>query len=201
MARLQLNKSSLAREAKNLQTYQRFLPSLDLKRTQLMAECHRAEQYVDERRKQIIDLNAQVGRELTMLANYEIDLAGLVTLKQVNLGAENHMGIRLPTLESLVIETQTYALLAKPHWVDNAVVHLRTMLENRIQKQVAEQRLLLLRKALKTVTQRVNLFEKVLIPKTQHNIKRIKVYLSDEQMAAVVRSKISKNKHKNIETI
>ena len=38
MARLQLNKSSLAREAAQLRSYERFLPSLDLKRQQLMAE-------------------------------------------------------------------------------------------------------------------------------------------------------------------
>ena len=34
MARLQLSKSALSREQKNLATYQKFLPSLDLKRQQ-----------------------------------------------------------------------------------------------------------------------------------------------------------------------
>jgi V/A-type H+-transporting ATPase subunit D len=42
----------------------------------------------------------------------------------------------------------------------------------------------------------VNLFEKVKIPETRTNIKKITVYLGDQQVAAVVRGKISK---KNLE--
>ena len=40
------------------------------------------------------------------------------------------------------------------------------------------------------------LFEKVKIPETKANIKKITVYLGDQQVAAVVRGKISK---KNLE--
>ena len=43
-------------------------------------------------------------------------------------------------------------------------------------------------------TQRVNLFEKVKIPETQGNIKKIQVYLGDQQTAAVVRGKIAKGR-------
>ncbi|MEM8855996.1 MAG: V-type ATP synthase subunit D, partial [Pseudomonadota bacterium] len=39
-----------------------------------------------------------------------------------------------------------------------------------------------------------NLFDKVLIPTSRANIKKIRIYLSDEEMASVVRSKISKRK-------
>ncbi len=47
---------------------------------------------------------------------------------------------------------------------------------------------------MRTVTQRVNLFDKVLIPQTRENIKRIRIALSDAERAAVVRSKIAKKK-------
>ena len=40
----------------------------------------------------------------------------------------------------------------------------------------------------------VNLFEKVKIPETQENIRRISIYLADQQVNAVVRSKIAKRK-------
>jgi V/A-type H+-transporting ATPase subunit D len=71
---------------------------------------------------------------------------------------------------------------------------LRDMLEMRVRVQVEEKRLAYLEAAVKTITQRVNLFDKVLIPRARANIKRIKIYLSDEEMSAVVRSKISKKK-------
>ena len=45
-----------------------------------------------------------------------------------------------------------------------------------------------------TITQRVNLFEHVLIPTAQANIKKIRTALGEEEMQAVVRSKIAKRK-------
>ncbi len=129
-----------------------------------------------------------------MLANRDVDLSELVTVTGVELGSENLVGTTLPVLRHVALETRPYAFLAKPHWVDNAAAMLRHMLELRIRVQVEARRLALLEEAVKTITQRVNLFDKVLIPKAKANIKRIKIYLSDEEMAAVVRSKISKRK-------
>lgn len=42
-------------------------------------------------------------------------------------------------------------------------------------------------------SQRVNLFEKVMIPTAKANIKKINIYLGDQQTAAVVRGKIAKS--------
>ena len=89
---------------------------------------------------------------------------------------------------------QAYALLGRPHWVDPVVDALRTAVELRLQLQIAEQRLALLSQAVRKITQRVNLFDKVLIPQTQANIKKIRIYLSDAERAAVVNSKIAKRK-------
>jgi V/A-type H+-transporting ATPase subunit D len=179
MARLQLNKSSLAREAKHLRTYEGFLPSLDLKRQQLMAERAKAARVIAETRNEIESFRKQVGQNLPMLANLDVDLTDLAKVTDVQLGE---------------VEVRPYALLAKPHWVDNVVAMLRDMLEMRVRVQVEEKRLAYLEAAVKTITQRVNLFDKVLIPRARANIKRIKIYLSDEEMSAVVRSKISKKK-------
>ena len=52
----------------------------------------------------------------------------------------------------------------------------------------------LLGKELRTTSQRVNLFEKVKIPETKENIRRIGIYIGDQQTAAVVRGKIAKRK-------
>ena len=194
MARLQLSKSALAREQKNLATFKRFLPSLDLKRQQLMAERGKAARILAETRKEIEKFKKETGQKLRMLANLDVDLTGLATLKEVKLGTENLMGTHLPILERIEVEVMPYALMAKPHWVDNVAATLHDMLELKMRVQVEERRLELLDKAVKTITQRVNLFDKVLIPTTQGNIKRIKIYLSDGEMAATVRSKISKRK-------
>lgn len=195
MARLQLSKSSLAREQKNLATYRKFLPSLDLKRQQLMVERARAAGTLAETRRKIEELGKDIGNSLRMLSNEAIDLNGLAQLTDIKFGEENLVGTRLPTLEAIKVDTCPYALLAKPHWVDNVASRLHDMIELRIRIQVEERRLTLLNAAVKTITQRVNLFDKVLIPGTQKNIKRIQIFLDDAEKAAVVRSKISKRKH------
>lgn len=198
MARLQLSKSSLAREARNLRTYERFLPSLDLKRQQLMAERAKARRAHVETRKEMDSLATQVGQKLPMLANTDVDLSNLVKVIDARLATENLVGTRLPTLQGIDVEVRPYALLATPHWVDAVASVLHDMLELRVRIQVEERRLELLERAVKTITQRVNLFDKVLIPNTRANLKKIRIYLSDEQMAAVSRSKIAKRKRAEV---
>lgn len=51
----------------------------------------------------------------------------------------------------------------------------------------------MLLKEFRVTSQRVNLFEKVMIPTAKANIKKINIYLGDQQTAAVVRGKIAKS--------
>lgn len=197
MARLQLNKSSLATQSKSLRTFQRFLPSLDLKRKQLMSQRSQARQAVADNCNTINEIEEHVANTMPMLANEEVIVEDLIVLKKIEIGMENLVGTQLPTLLMVEIETKPYSMMSLPHWVDNAVAQLKTVLELKMKLKVNIRRLELLDAAVNTITQRVNLFEKVLIPQTRENIKRIKIYLSDEQMAAVVRSKIAKRKRQN----
>lgn len=194
MARLQLSKSALSREQKNLRTYKRFLPSLDLKRQQVMAERNEAARQLAQTRREINELRKAAGDINPMLANRDVDLTDLARITNVSLDVENVVGTRLPTLKTVIVEVRDYPLMGKPFWVDNTAQMLRQMLELRVRVQVEERRLALLEEAVKTITQRVNLFDKVLIPRARQNIKRIQIYLSDLQTAAVVRSKIAKRK-------
>ncbi|NOD83894.1 V-type ATP synthase subunit D [Ruegeria sp. HKCCD6119] len=195
MARLQLNKSSLAREQTQLKSYERFLPSLDLKRQQLMAERLRAREEVDRLEQNVQALVQQVGEKLPMLAQQGVALDGLVKLKDYKVKEVNVVGVKLPDLDRIELVVRPYSVLAKPHWVDAAALLLHDVIEARVRVKIAEERVRIFDKAVATITQRVNLFEKVLIPRAKANIKKIRIYLSDEQMQAVVRSKISKRKH------
>ena len=194
MARLQLSKSALSREQKNLKTYKRFLPSLDLKRQQVMAERNEAARQLAQTRREIDALRKAAGDINPMLSNRDVELTDLARITDVSLDVENVVGTRLPTLTAVTVEVRDYPLMGKPFWVDNTAQMLRQMLELRVRLQVEQRRLALLEEAVKTITQRVNLFDKVLIPRARQNIKRIQIYLSDLQTAAVVRSKIAKRK-------
>jgi V/A-type H+-transporting ATPase subunit D len=192
MARLSLNKSTLSKQLKQLKAYQSFLPSLDLKRRQLLAEQNKAGEELAEIRQRLNELEPLIAKQIPMLANENLDLVGLVKINHVDLVEENVMGTRLPKLNRLDVSVRDYSFLAKPIWVDSLVELLKQALESRIQIQVAEQKVELLNRAARTVTQRVNLFDKVLIPQTRKNIKKIQIYLADAERAGVVQAKLSK---------
>lgn len=194
MARLQLNKSSLARELGQLRRFERFLPSLDLKRQQLMGERAKARAEVRALSEAVDSLAAEVGRTVPMLGHTGIDLTGLVRLTDYRVGTENVVGTRLPVLERIEVAVRPYDPMIRPHWVDDVARLLHDMLEARLRVQIARQRVAALDAAVTVVTQRVNLFDKVLIPTARANIKKIRVHLSDSDMSAVVRSKIAKRK-------
>ena len=133
-----------------------------------------------------------------MLANESMDLAGLVTVDNVRIEEENLMGTHLPTLGHADYHVTAYGFLARPHWFDELASSLQVVLKLKLEEQILVARVRRLQKAAQSITQRVNLFSKVLIPESTDNIKRISLFLSDQERASVVRSKLAKRK-KNAE--
>ncbi|WP_434054257.1 MAG: V-type ATP synthase subunit D [Roseibium sp.] len=194
MARLALNKSSLARESTQLAEYRRFLPSLELKRLQIMAERAKAKETLARLERDYEQRFIDLAASLPMIANTHVPLEGLVTLKDAVRGEQNLSGTILPVLEDIDVETKSYSLLARPHWVDPYVEGMRDLLRMNIERDVARERITRLVEAEAVISRRVNLFEKVLIPRAERNIKKIRMALADAERDAVVRAKISKRK-------
>ena len=194
MAKLKLSKSALQQERNQLKLYERTLPSLDLKRRQLTVELARARQALEDARHAVEELETHIGSQLPMLANTGIELRGLVEMTDFELGEENVVGVRLPVLERIHCSVAEYSLLAKPAWVDVLVQRLKDAAEQRTQVLVAEERVRILKVQERRITQRVNLFDKILIPTAKKNIQKIQIYLGDAERAAVVRSKLAKAK-------
>ena len=195
MATVAINKSSLATERNQLRLFKRFLPSLDLKRQQLLTEHKVAQTQLAEIQQQIHDLGQSLHGLMEPLGAYEIDLTGLVTIDSVVIEEENIVGAKLPVAREVKFKTAPYSMLAKPVWVDFVVEAMQRMCTLRVHLQVHHERVRRLKQQVRRITQRVNLFDKVLIPRAQENIKRIQIGLSEQERSAVVRSKIAKRKH------
>jgi V/A-type H+-transporting ATPase subunit D len=195
VARLSLSKSSLQQERRRLTTFERFLPSLDLKRRQLMLEHSKAEQTLEADKQALHRFLDDIGEKIPMLANREVDLTDLARVVSLEQGEENVVGVKLPKLESFEVAIKPYSLLTRPQWVDEVASRLKECIELSLRVRFGRRRVEILRQAVRRVTQRVNLFDKVLIPRTRKNIQRIQIYLGDNERAAVVRSKVAKKKH------
>lgn len=195
MATVAINKSSLANERNQLRLFQRFLPSLDLKRQQLLTEHKQAQRELAEAQQEIDKLSESLAGLMEPLGAYEIDLSGLVTIDSVVIEEENIVGARLPVAREVKFKIAPYSMLAKPFWVDFLVEYMQKMCTLRVHLQIHRERVSRLKQQVRRITQRVNLFDKVLIPRAKDNIKRIQIGLSEQERTAVVRSKIAKRKH------
>ena len=197
MAKIRLSKQALAKEREQLKLRQRLLPSLDLKRRQLTVEQEKARQAVTEANAKAAEFERQVAAELRMVADREVDVSGLIQVRRVEIGVENVVGVKVPRLDHIDYDETDYSLLAKPAWVDVLIEKLKAAIQLRIEVDVAEQRVTVLGQAVRRTTQRVNLFDRILIPEAQRNIKRIQIFLGDLERDAVVRSKLAKGKHQS----
>jgi len=195
MARIPLSKSQLTREKDNMASYRRYLPALDLKRQQLMAERNRERARLAEVKARLAAMPGEVGDAVPMLGDRQVNLDGLVMLGTVKLGSQNVAGVRLPMVEDVEVLRAPYGWMVRPHWVDTAADRLAEAIRLRVEARVLERRVKLLDAAVVTITQRTNLFDKVLIPQAAENIRRIMVYLGDAERAAVVGAKLAKGKN------
>lgn len=194
-AMLALNKSALDRRRRQLAVYRRVLPSLDLKRRQLAAELRGARARFAELEAELQRALDAAAQRLPMAANEDIALDRLVAVDAVHLEEEQLLGTRLPRVREVVFAVQPYSRLAMPHWIDALVDALQALARLRIQSAVLTARSERLQRALTRTIQRVNLFEKLLIPRAEHDIHRIGIFLDDAARAGVVRAKIAKARH------
>ena len=194
MTRQLFSKAALHKEVAQVKRYQQFLPSLDLKRQLLILERYKAAANLVAIEEQISQCRIVITENLPMISDSRISLNDLVTISDVSVGYENNAGVNLPILKTIDVTIKPYSTYAKPHWVDQVVIELKTMLELKVRLQIAQRRLAILDAAVKKVTQRVNFFDKILIPRAKQTIQKISIFLADAERAGIVRAKITKQK-------
>ena len=194
MAKIKLTKNELKGQKDALKMYERYLPTLTLKKQQLQSEIHTIDEKARAVRAERKALEEDFQKWIAVFGEKEAFKPGMVTVKNIKKGWGNIAGVKIPVYEGADFSRGDYDLYATPLWIDMAADRMEKALELDLQANVLDEQVRLLSRELRTTTQRVNLFEKVKIPDTKRNIKKINVFLGDEQVAAVVRSKISKKK-------
>ena len=194
MAKIKLTKNELKVQKDALKMYRRYLPTLTLKKQQLHAEIRVIEAKAKQVRKQKEDLEKGFLDWIAVFAEDAVFPKGIITVKNIRKGKGNIAGVDIPTYEGADFSRADYDLYETPLWVDIAANHMEKAIALDLEAEVLDEQVRLLEKELLATSQRVNLFEKVKIPETEENIRKISVYMADQQVSAVVRSKISKRK-------
>ncbi len=124
----------------------------------------------------------------------DVNLIQYADILHVKKNYENIAGVEIPVFQKVVFRPQEYFLFDTPPWTERASEILQNLVTAREKINVAEEKKRALEKELRDVSIRVNLFEKVLIPRAEENIKKIRVFLGDQQLAAVAQAKVAKRK-------
>jgi len=193
MAKIRLTKNELKKQKDSLKMYRRYLPTLMLKKQQLQGEIRLTEMRIKELQTARENLDESFKTWIAVFGETGFFTKNILKIVSLRTGHGNVAGVVIPIFEGADFETAPYDLARTPAWLDKAVEAMKKVLLLDLEAQVVEEQLKRLDKELRTTTQRVNLFEKVKIPEARGNIKKIQVYLGDQQTAAVVRGKIAKS--------
>lgn len=192
---IKLTKNELKKQKDNLKRYQKYLPTLKLKQQQLQTMLQKILHDIEELRLEYEEFFEEIQPWLAVfgdeVATRLHDFIEEATIKQ---SMQNIAGVDIPIYEDLQVSISEYDLIDTPLWIDAGLDALIRVLKILARIQILEEQYRCIEQELRTTIQRVNLFEKVKIPDTKHNIRVIQIYLGDQQTAAVVRGKITKSR-------
>lgn len=195
MAELKMTKNELRAQQNKLNQLFKYLPTLQLKKALLQAEVAegRQERYALEDE---VEMQKRGVEEYASLFTEPLpcDVSQFAKIQKLTKHYENIAGAEVPFFESVTFNPITYDLFETPVWLEGAISGLRKVSEAKARLMIVTEKLTILEKELREVTIRVNLFEKILIPRAEKNIKKIKVFLGDQQLAAVSQAKVAKTK-------
>ncbi len=194
MAKIKLTKNELKVQKDALKMYRRYLPTLMLKKQQLYTEIRTIEAKAKAVRKERENLEKGFEDWIAVFSENDAFPKNAITVANIRKGNGNIAGVDIPIFEGADFFREDYDLYETPLWVDIAANHMERAISLDLEAEVLDEQVRLLQKELLATSQRVNLFEKVKIPETEENIKKISIYMADQQVNAVVRSKISKKK-------
>ncbi|HNZ36172.1 MAG TPA: V-type ATP synthase subunit D [Candidatus Marinimicrobia bacterium] len=193
MAKIKHTKNELKAQREALARYERFLPTLELKKSQLVTEIRHLSLAIEQVEEEIRKVTEQVFAWVDVMAE-EVDLKAWLKIKEIHTDEGNIAGIEIRIFRQVEFEDVPYDFFTTPLWVDRALSILKEQIARRIKIKILQEQIEVLQQELRVTIQRINLFEKVKIPETRENIRIIQIFLGDAQTAEVVRGKIAKSK-------
>ncbi len=194
MPKIKLTKGELKKQRDALKQYERYLPTLQLKKQQLQLEILRQSAILEEKKRDQEKSRKSIISWIGLLEDPIISIRPYLIIEKITTGLRNIAGVDIPVYEKTEFSPLEYDLFMTPLWVDKAVDSLRAYISVDTELSVIDKGILILKQELCITTQRVNLFEKIKIPESEENIRLIKIYIGDQLSNAVGRCKIAKRK-------
>jgi len=193
MAKIKYTKNELKKQKDDLKRFTRYLPTLELKKKQLLAEIRLIQNQIDKLTAESEKVEKEVSKWVDLFAE-EIDLQEFYELLEITTDVGNIAGIDIPLFVEVVFVDKDYDYYATPLWVDKGIEVVKDQIQRQAELQIAQKQQEIIREELRITIQRIKLFEEVKIPEARENIRVIQIFLGDQMTAEVVRGKIAKAK-------
>lgn len=163
----------------------RAVPTLDLRRKQLNREILVWEEKQVDLERRFEDLSGR------MESNPHPEIDVMVEIGSIKTVDINIAGVMLKQIEKIDFKVKRYSLVVTPPSFDIFVSVRREMLDTKARLDAVNEALGMLRNELLITTQRINLFEKKLIPEYKEQIRYIRGRLEDGERTSVMVAKIA----------
>ena len=196
MPKVKLTKTALKQERDSLKQFQRFLPTLQLKKQQLQMEMRTCLDRIEKNRQFEQETKNALAAWTELFGDPEAveKIKRNLSVSRVKTGVQNIAGVDVPVFREVIFDAKPFDLYADDPWLDDAAESVKKIVSIQEEREIIRRQYDLIADELRVTTQRVNLFEKVKIPECKENIRAIQIYLGDMDTAAVARSKIAKKK-------
>ncbi len=194
MAKIKLTKNELKSQKDGLKRFTRYLPTLELKKKQLLVEIQNIQKEVERLQAEYEAVEKQVAQWVDVYADDSVDPSDYIEVKELRTGTGNIAGIDIPVFKDLTFDDVEVDYFNTPLWIDAGIKVAKEQAHRQAEWETFQKQQKLIEDELRTTIQRIKLFEEVKIPEAKENIRVIQIFLGDQMTAEVVRGKIAKKK-------
>lgn len=195
MAVAKFTKTELFRLQDKVKQLNHYLPTLQMKKALLQVEVNKVEDEIKKLSKKYQAEQDEVAEFSRLFSHHEVtDLFQKVEIDRVITQTESIAGIEILVYKELKFKRCEGRIMFEPLWLDDLVDYVRSLKKAYQRIRIAEETKRRLKEELRRVSIRVNLFERLLIPKAEAEITQIKAFLGDLEIAQIAIAKVAKEK-------
>ncbi|MBO3116065.1 hypothetical protein J4050_04865 [Winogradskyella sp. DF17] len=189
-----MNKNTLAALKVELKGYRTALPVFEMKEQQLKEVITSIETAVDRLQEAIESTNREVRQWSAVMAESTLDLGNLISVRELKTKTREIAGVIIEQFRSIDFVESGIDYFETPLWVDAALEAIKDQTTNQEMLKLELKNLESVREELAEARRMKNALKEVFIPETQHNIRKIEIYLGDVERLAIGCAKLVKKK-------
>lgn len=190
--KIRKNRVALTQMKRKMATLRKYLPVFEKQRAALNKMLQDEEVNFRTLSAEKEKLMRELDPWIALFNDSETDIGVLIKLKEIAVGEENVFGTTIPVFEKVRFEGVTVDFHYYPLWVPDGIEAVKRVVAVDAKLDVSTRRTQAIRRGYEEANQKVNLFDKKLIPEAQAAVKEIKTALDAQGIASIVIAKSAK---------